>query len=108
MAFAVLEGGVVVFKFKPIGFTRAVLAGIFYFALFYLMLRYGFNDADGAFGTALLAGLSFGFMFWFAMSMLGEGGLSMELRKNSCVTSDSRFFSLLIIEWAGGFLLLFG
>lgn len=75
MMYSIGEPSMMVFKFKPIGFMRAVLSGLFYFILFYLMLRYGFKDTDNALRTSLAAGLTFGFMFWFAMSMLGEGGV---------------------------------
>lgn len=75
--------------FRPIGFVKSFISGILYSAFMFLMFRYGFEyDPMVSAWKALGSGFLFGIMFWFAMSMLGEGGVSTELRKNSWAVSN--------------------
>lgn len=72
----------ILFKFKPIGVFRAFLSGVFYSAFMFLMFFYGFEYGlrESAW-KAIGSGFLFGFMFWFAMSMLGDGGLVNRVAK---------------------------
>ena len=64
-----------VFRFRPIGVLRMLIAGFLFFLVAYATLRFGFGKSTAtSLVTAAQAGAIFGAGLWFAMSLLGDGG----------------------------------